>query len=336
MKATVKLGLLVVLVFAVQVGFAQSGPKNAAARAFTQQVLQHLPGHFGALPARTALNASQDALAAGVTAKVYKFSTNDYPGAALSMTWDIYLTTAVGYFNYESITPQTYNTAFELVGGVYKVILVPGAAQGSIATGINSSSQIVGFYTDSSDVTHAFYDSAGTIETVDNPAGTGTAAFDINDSGDIVGQFVDTSGNIHGYLDVGGTFTQIDDPNAPTGGTVATGINDSGEIVGYWEDSMYNYHGFILSGVAGTFTEVDFPLASDTYLFGVNKGGEVAGYYTDASGVSHGLIYSNGAFSTVDVSGASCTELARIKSNSGAITGVFADALGEGHALQGH
>jgi uncharacterized membrane protein len=334
MKATMKLGLVAVLVCAVQVAFPQTGPKKVTAAEAAQRLLAHLPGYFAGLPMKTPLNPSEDAIAMGAaTARVYRFSTNDFPGADASAVFDIDGTTAVGYFDYGG--PTSSFTAFELIGGVYKMILVPAAAQGSIATGINSSGQIVGLYMDSSSVMHAFYDSAGTIETVDNPNGVASEALDINDSGTIVGGFVDSSGNSHGYVDEGGSFTQIDDPNAPTGGTTAAGINDSDEIVGWWVDSSGKDHGFILSGIGGTFTEVDFPFATSTQLLGVNNEGEVSGYYEDTSNAFHGLIYSDGAYSEVNVVGASGTQLARIK-NNGAITGGFFDALGEFHGLQGH
>lgn len=251
----------------------------------------------------------------------------------VAAVFDIKGETAVGYFDYDPTSSSSNQTAFVLSGGVYRLISIPGAVS-SVATGINSSGQIVGYYTDSSDTSHAFYDSAGTIETVDNTAGTGTIAFDINDSGEIVGAFADSSGNVHGYVDVGGTFTKFDDPNV-VNGTYGVGINDSGEIVGWWEDSLSVDHGYILSGIGGTFTEVDFPLATNTQLGGVNNGGEVSGYYQDASNVNHGLIYSDGAYAEVDVVGASGTEVLRIK-NNGAITGAFIDTLGEFHGLQGH
>jgi len=67
---------------------------------------------------------------------------------------------------------------------------------------------------------------------------------------------------------------------------------------------------------------------------GINDTGDIAGFYTDTAGKTHGFVYADGAFSTVDVAGASATELTRIK-NWGQVTGIYTDALGEEHGLTG-
>jgi hypothetical protein len=48
----------------------------------------------------------------------------------------------------------------------------------------------------------------------------------------------------------------------------------------------------------------------------------------------HGFVYAGAAFSTVDAAGARGTQLTRIK-NSGAVTGVYTDALTGQHGLIG-
>jgi hypothetical protein len=57
-----------------------------------------------------------------------------------------------------------------------------------------------------------------------------------------------------------------------------------------------------------TFSTFDVPgaVAGSTYAEGINNTGQVTGYYSDAGG-SHGFVDTNGAFTTIDVPGASST-----------------------------
>jgi probable HAF family extracellular repeat protein len=121
----------------------------------------------------------------------------------------------------------------------------PGALQ-TIATGINDSGQIVGYYYDGTAL-NGFVDTAGVFATFAYPGVLVTWATGINNSGQIVGAFNNGS-EWQGYLYSAGVFTTLDDPNA-TGGTVATGINDSGQIVGYFYEGTMS-HGFVYSGAS--------------------------------------------------------------------------------------
>ncbi len=75
----------------------------------------------------------------------------------------------------------------------------PSATLGTGASGINSSSQIVGGFSDGTGA-HGFLDTTGVFTTIDDPSATfGTFASGINDSGQIVGVFNDAFG-YHGFL----------------------------------------------------------------------------------------------------------------------------------------
>jgi probable HAF family extracellular repeat protein len=80
------------------------------------------------------------------------------------------------------------------------------------------------------------------------------------------------------------------------------------------------------------YTPINFPLASSTTAFGINDNGDIAGWYNDAAGKTHGFVYADNNFSTVDVAGASATQLTRIK-NWDQVTGLYTDALSENHGL---
>src|SRR5450631_296109 len=185
--------------------------------------------------------------------------------------------------------------AFTLKGTTYKTLAVPGSTQ-SYAQGINTAGQIVGVYIDALGTTHGFFDNAGAFATIDYPGSVVTWAVDINDAGQIVGRYVDSA--LHGYLYQSGVFTAINFPGSI--GTSAQGINSNGDIVGYWNDT-----------------------------------GVIAGLYLDASGLQHGFTYSGGAFTRVDVVGASGSLLTRVKNNK-TVTGGFVDVLTELHGIKGH
>ena len=119
---------------------------------------------------------------------------------------------------------------------------------GTLATGINNSAQIVGAYFGSGHIAQGFLYSGGSYTTlVDPTAFGGPVAFGINAKGDIVGNYIDSSHVSYGFLDSGGTYTTLDDPSASHSfdqGTTASGINKAGQIVGYYFDQT-GAHGFL-------------------------------------------------------------------------------------------
>ena len=74
------------------------------------------------------------------------------------------------------------------VNGNFTAIDVPGSLD-TTALGINDEGQIVGAFTDSSDVTHGFLLSDDTYITLDGPGSYSTVAWGINDAGQIVGEY---------------------------------------------------------------------------------------------------------------------------------------------------
>ena len=66
--------------------------------------------------------------------------------------------------------------------------------------GINPQGEIVGFYTDTSDVTHSFLLKDGSYTGFDPPGATYSNAGGINLSNIIVGFFIDSKNVAHGYI----------------------------------------------------------------------------------------------------------------------------------------
>ena len=272
----------------------------------------------------------QDAVAQGLAkAKIYKYSSADYPGGGTNYVFDKNNTIILGDTAFASTLPSTL-FGFTQTASTYALLSVPGSTTNT-ALGINTSGQIVGIYTDVFNAQHGLLlDTGGLTETIDDPSAEAgsTVVFDINDSGEMVGSYTDTATGVPFSFSSpdGVAFNNFNITGAFS--TVATGVNAGGDIVGYWTDSTNVRHAF-LNG-----TSIDFPLAKSTTAIGINDSGDIAGWFEDAAGNSHGFILSRGQFTQVDVAGASGTELTRIK-NSGGITGVYTDSSGEEHGLIG-
>jgi hypothetical protein len=199
---------------------AQSGTAVQNKRQAPDLLARLRPGWSHPATSVGSKSPAPDAVALGLaTARVYRFSSADYPGANSSVVFDMNTTTETG---------------FTLRGGVYQTFSVPGSAPGSALTGINSSGAMVGVYTDTSNVTHGVLDVAGVFTKIDDPSGP-TTPFDINDNGEIVGGY--SNGGVHGFStpDSGVTFSNFDYPGATA--TIAAGVNTAGVITGQWTDS---------------------------------------------------------------------------------------------------
>ena len=210
----------------------------------------------------------------------------------------------------------TYNAGqgphgYLLSGGVYTTIDDPNEAystahDGTVASDINNSGEIVGYYGDSGNRAHGFIYQNGTYTTLDygGQANFGDVAFGVNNLGQIVGVFSDLSSTQHGFLYSHGAFTPITDPFATSGsflGTDAAGINDAGQIVGYYEDANGYNHGFL--DINGSYTTLDDPNAvgsrGGTVAYGINIAGQITGFYWDNIGL-HQFVYFNGTYTTLD------------------------------------
>jgi probable HAF family extracellular repeat protein len=114
----------------------------------------------------------------------------------------------------------------------YSPIVVPGSAQNSTGVdALNDKGQVVGWYTDSSGMTHGFLKEGETYTTIDPPDSTYTLANSINNSGTIVGAWLGPYGWWGGFVRTSdGVFTVLDVPGALE--TQIWGINDWGDICG--------------------------------------------------------------------------------------------------------
>jgi len=199
--------------------------------------------------------------------------------------------------------------------------------------GINGSGETVGFWTDTSGVTHGFTDIGGTFLSVNNPLTSTsngmTVLNGVNNSGSAAGFYTDSAGNAHQFTWAPGKgFTPIN----PGGFGQATDINNAGWVVGF-----SGSEGFL--DIAGVFTFLNFPGASSTQALGLNNNGQIVGSYVDAMGNTHGFIYnvSTGIYQEIDdpnAVGPMGTIINGIN-DLGQIVGFYVDANGNTDGLVG-
>src|SRR5262249_48005789 len=166
------------------------------------------------------------------------------------------------------------------------------SGDGTLASGINDTGQIVGTYADASGV-HGFLLSGGSYTTLHAPLTPPvTLPPRIHALGQIRGVYFTNhfgDAGLHGFLYNKGVYTTLDHPLA-TDGTEAVGINAKGEIVGFYGDSAGNVHGFLYSN--GAYTTLDDPLAAHrTLALGINDKGQIVGSYDNATGRT-GFLYN--------------------------------------------
>ncbi|HTA23352.1 MAG TPA: hypothetical protein VK763_07445 [Terriglobales bacterium] len=174
---------------------------------------------------------------------------------------------------------------------------VPNATE-TDCNDINTANTVVGFFIDSSGVTHGFVLVGKKLTTVDVPGSTATLLYGLNNHNEAVGWYTDSSGITHGMkVNAKLNVTTIDPPGAAT--TNAWSINDAGEVVGAYIDSGGVYHGFTLVGT--TYTTFDAPNGSIlTEFTGINNQDYKVGIFDDSTGVEHGFALAGEHFVQID------------------------------------
>ena len=305
-------------------------PANSAARLLDPRKLWSLQQKISAMQSRTRkipgpIAAPLVTSGVGVSSKVYRFASVDYPGADLSIIFGSNGKVDIGIFTFNS---NQSRLSFTHSGIKYQIFKVPGLAYAT-PEGINSLGVMAGYFLDPSFFRHGFIDNAGTVTTVDYPGSTETILLGINDAGDVVGSWNDAAGYSYAFVQIGGVFSTIDYPGATY--TQVQGINSLGQVVGDESDGSTS-RGFIWSN--GAFTSLDFPGAASTFPTSINDAGKVAGFYTDAAFAAHGFLYQN-SFTTVDVVGAIETYPYHID-NYDRLYGAYRDTQYEFHGFSAH
>jgi len=220
--------------------------------------------------------------------------------------------------------------------GTFTSISFPGS-NGTVATAINNSGQIVGNYTTTAltpEQSNGFIYNGVTFTTLNVSGAVLTQATGINNSGQVVGYFEspsDQSPSDHAFLYSGGTFTTFDYPRATY--TEFQSINDSGTITGVAGISGTTAC-FVYS--AGVFTAINTSAYPGYFCnsAAVNNSGQIAltlGTRTTGLTPLLGLVDANGVFTAMSVTGSTIDSAAGLN-NLGDVVGLEYTGLYYGYA----
>lgn len=228
----------------------------------------------------------------GFLLKNNKFTSLGYPGALYTQPNGMSESgVVVGAWGTSDLSADEHG--FKLTGKKFTTIDFPGATEGTVASGINKSGDIVGSWGDNT-TAHGFLLSKGTYTSIDYPGAFYTVTWGIDSAGDIVGWYGANFDDSHGFIYSKGVFTPLDYPGYSQ--NYVADMNDSGMIVGGFGDDTiiggvdYQWqHCYIYQN--GQFTTFDAPFgpAAATLTWHLNNEGLVAGYYLDASATAYGF-----------------------------------------------
>jgi len=230
-----------------------------------------------------------------------QFINIDYPGAesttATALTSN-YI--EVGFVTNPPDLPGIWG--FLRIKGIWTLIKFYGEGSGKDKVtellGMNDSELGVGYYLDSSGVSHAFALNAVTQQFtgIKPPDEEGAEAVGINGEGDISGTETTTNGKTEGFFLQDGTYYQFAYPKSKL--TQAMGINWQDQIVGDYEDVSGGIHGFVLTdpkagGAKQVWQSVDEPDAvGTTVITDINDDDQICGWYVDSAGNVDGFVAS--------------------------------------------
>jgi probable HAF family extracellular repeat protein len=204
----------------------------------------------------------------------------------------------------------------------YTTIDFPGAIA-TDASGINSSGEIVGAYTDSTGAQHGFRLNDGAFTAIDVPGASRTVPISINSHGDVAGFFLDPSNQWHGFVLSNGHFSVQDYPGATTG-TFTLGISANGTLVGEFKTGQaFGQLGFAWILRHGQYSQLIPPGAVQAFATSVNSRGDVVGRLIDGAGQQTAWkMDRKGTYTVFQFPGASLTNARNINSK-GQVVGVY-------------
>ena len=263
--------------------------------------------------------------------------------------------------------------SFLYSNGVYTSIDDPSAPlptsptqslNGTVATSINDSGQIAGYYYGGDGGVHGFIatdpETGYTYVTIDDPNAVNTFVTSIDTAGDVAGYYQATAGGSYAaflYDNSTSTFTDLTGPSGgfgidsgPVGGTGDAGgpilLNDNGQVAGTYIGASgdgVGAYGFVYSNASASYAVISDPNAIiadgfGTVIEGVNDSGAVVGYYrSDIDGVDHGFVATpdiDGGYNYIDLNDPTANggvTYGLAISDTGEVVGYYLDNNGDQH-----
>lgn len=184
---------------------------------------------------------------------------------------------------------EGYSTISPYGANNYQSVVYPKAAD-TIATCLNNTRMLAGYYVAGGGKTYGFLLTEGLWWTYQDPHARGKAAtteiLGINDLGTAVGYY--KSSHSTGSFELNVALEKYDVVTPPLGDKViATGINGTGDVVGYMAQGGTTV-GFLRKN--GTYTTFSYPGAASTQFLGVTAHDYVVGSFKDQAGATHGFL----------------------------------------------
>src|SRR5580692_529371 len=173
--------------------------------------------------------------------------------------------------------------SFTYSKGKFTTVAFP-KSNGTEATGINDSGEVVGLYLDSASAQHGFLKKGSKSTTIDVTGDTSADAYGINNAGDIAVYAINSAGDYDSFIYNGKKFKAVGYPKAGTLGSVVHATNNKGSVTGTYYDSADDVHGWLLDG--GKYYTLNDPKGCkcDTRADGINDSTEIVGRYSTTLG----------------------------------------------------
>jgi hypothetical protein len=169
----------------------------------------------------------------------------------------------------------------------------------AVASGINDSRLVTGYYQDASLNFHGFVWQDGVLQTVDYPGALNTILGGVGNLGLTIGYYGDgTTNHTATYSVYTGTWSPL--PDIPdysqndgycvndAGFAIGNAFEGSASVAWIWDPNKRSYSFFTVPGAAQYSTSPSC----------INDKNQVAGYYVDASGAYRGFIKEYGTYAT--------------------------------------
>lgn len=206
-------------------------------------------------------------------------------------------------------------------------IVLPGVTDMQ-AYGIDNQGTVTGLYGDAAGNFHGFVYEDGVVTTVDGPTSNPPLAqvelFNLSNKGEVGGNYTDDGGNSRAATYSIRTKAWDTLPLIPGNVVynVAGGVNSQGISAGNWTSDITfatSFQGWSFDPKTGLYSFFDVPGSDNTNFIGtvvndINNAGVIVGYYSDPTGVIHGFTKNGDNYQTIDVPGASATQVGGINS----------------------